>query len=274
MRTLKQRLDEYVLYHDLAAETVKWYRRITNVFCTWAGGDVPEDQFNGTAISRLLADKKAAGRSPYYVRSLRSGLVAVLHEIRGNAPVERIRGVRCPPLTPEAWTPEEVERLISEGCKGMPCEAQWRWQLCIALAYYTGLDRCDIERLERRHFKADGALLYRRRKTGGEPTGGIPAELLAYIDQNCPAKGPMLRMGASPEWFRRVFAQIVARAKLHGTFKRLRKSSGSLVERDQPGKGHKHLGNTRAIFEKHYEARAVTRGAATLPPTIRFPRAG
>lgn len=273
MATLKQRLDEYVLYHDLAAETVKWYRRIVNVFCSWAGGDVPADKFDGIAISRMLADKKALGRSPYYIRSLRNGLVAVLHEIRGNAPVERIRGVRCPPLQPEAWSPAEVELLINDGCKGMTFDSQWRWQLCIALAYYTGLDRCDIERLERRHFGDDGAVFYNRRKTGGEPTSGIPVELLRYMESRCPHKGPMLRMGISPEWFRKVFGGIVERAGLHGTFKKLRKSSGSLVERDNRGMGHKHLGNSRAIFEKHYEAKKVTRGEATMPPPIRFPAA-
>jgi integrase len=274
MSTLKQRLDEYVLYHDLAAETVKWYRRIVSVFCTWAGGDVPLDRFDGTAISRLLADKKALGRSPYYIRSLRNGLVAVLHDVRGNGPVERIRGVRCPPLQPEAWTPGEVEKLIADGCRGMPYDSLWRWQLCIALAYYTGLDRCDIEKLERRHFGPDGAVFYNRSKTGGEPTSGIPVELLAFIDSRCPGKGPILRMGIGPEWFRKIFAKIVERAGLHGTFKKLRKSSGSLVEKSQPGKGHKHLGNSRAIFEKHYEARRMTRGDATLPPTIRLPLTG
>lgn len=65
-----------------------------------------------------------------------------------------------------------------------------------------------------------------------------------------------------------MFGRIVARAGLFGTFKRLRKSSGSLVEAAAPGMGHKHLGNTRAIFEKHYEARRLTRPHPTLPPVL------
>lgn len=269
--TLRTAVENYVLYHDLKAETRDWYKRIASVFCNWAGGDPLLDQFNGEAISRCLADKQAAGRSPYYLRSLRNGLVAILHEIRGNQPVERIRGVRCPPLEPEAWTAAEVERLLSPGCDHMPEGSRWRWQLIIALAYYTGLDRCDLERIERRHFTAEGALIYRRQKTGGAVGGGVPGEVLAEIDRRCPAKGPILRMGISPEWFRRVFARVVARAGLHGTFKRLRKSSGSLVEREKPGAGHKHLGNTRGVFERHYEARAITRAEPTLPPAIRGP---
>ena len=271
VRTLKQELDQYVLYHDLAADTRAWYRRIVSVYCTWAKCDPPADQFNGESISRFLADKQAADLSPYYIKSLRNGLRAVLGAIRGNDPIERVRGVRCPPLEPDGWNAGEVERLLSPGCDGMPDASRFRWQLCIALAHYLGLDRCDIERLEQRHLTDNGALIYRRRKTGAAPSGGVPLELLAIIRQHCPRKGPICRMGITAEWFRVIFARIVARAGLFGTFKKLRKSSGSLVEAANPGTGHKHLGNTRAIFEKHYEVWKFTRGDPTMPPRIKLP---
>lgn len=271
-RTLKSALDQYVLYHDLAPETRAWYRRVVSVYCTWAGGDPLIQEFNGEQISRLLADKQSAGRSPHYVKSLRNGLVAVLRDVRGKEPVERVRGVRAPRLHPEAWTAAEVERLLSPGCDQMPEMSRWKWELCISLAHYTGLDRCDIERLEQSHFAENGGLVFSRRKTGGEPTGGIPPRLLAMIRERCPRKGPICRMGISKEWFRKVFAGIVQRAGLFGTFKKLRKSSGSLVEAAQPGKGHKHLGNTRAIFERHYESRRLTQPEPTMPTAIRLPR--
>lgn len=269
--TLRNALANYVLYHDIGADTRKWYGRIVSVYCGWAGGDVLLEQFTGEAISRCIADKQALGRSPYYLRSLRNGLVAILHEVRGNEPIERVRSVKCPPLDPDAWLPHEVERLIHVGCADMADASRWRWQLVIPCGYYLGLDRCDLERLQQANFRDDGALVnFRRSKTGGAPMGGIPPDLLESIRRRCPAKGPILRMGISPEWFRKVFAGIVQRAGLHGTFKKLRKSSGSLVENDEPGKGHKHLGNTRAIFEKHYEAKKITRGEPTLPPRIRL----
>ena len=266
--TLRGALENYLLYHDLAAGSVDWYKRIVSVFCGWAGGDVQLARFNGEEISRLIRDKQAAGRSPYYLRSLRNGLVAVMHDIRGDGPRERVRGVRCPPLDPDGWTAAEVELLLTVGCRDMPPASADKWRLCIALAYYTGLDRCDIERLEQRHFAADGGLLYRRSKTGSAPSGGVPLDLLAVIRAH--GKGPVCRMGVTPEWFRRVFARIVQRAGLFGTFKKLRKSSGSSVERLEPGRGHKHLGNTRAIFERHYEVRRLAQGNPTLPERIRL----
>lgn len=265
MRTLQVELERYVLLNDLAADTREWYRRVVSVYRGWAkSGEV----FDELSISRLLADKQARGRSPYYLKSLRNGLVALLRSIRGDAPIGRVRSVKCPPLSPESWSPAEVARLLSPGCDCMTEGSRFKWQLAILLAYYLSLDRCDVERVELSHFAGTGALVYCRRKTGVALGGGIPVDMLAVIRERCPHRGPICKMHVTPEWFRKVFAGIVGRAGLHGTFKKLRKSSGSLVERQQPGTGHKHCGNSRRIFERHYEDRRVTRAAPSMPPVI------
>lgn len=270
MRTLQTELERYVLFNDLTAETRAWYRRVASVFTRWSS-DAGSDTFDELAITQFLADKQASGVSPYYLKSLRNGLVALLRSIRGEAPVGRVRGVRCPPLQPEAWEPHEVARLLSPGCNPIPEPGQFKWQLAILLAYYLSLDRCDVERVEQTHFADSGALIYARQKTGVLLGGGIPLGMLAVIRERCPRRGPICRMHVTPEWFRRTFAAIVARAGLFGTFKKLRKSSGSLVEAAQPGMGHKHVGNSRRIFELHYEDRRLTRAVPTMPPEIRLP---
>lgn len=270
--TLSGALDNYLLYRDHKPESSAWYRRIISVFCRWAGGEVLVADFNGEQISRLLADKQRAGRKPSYVKSLRNGLMAVLRDIRGNAPVERVRTIRVPPLDPQAWTTAEVERLL-KACRRMPARSQVKWTLIVAAGYYTGLDRCDLERIERKDIGEDGSIFWRRSKTGKPVLVAIPLELVAMIDEHCPHKGRVFCMGITKEWFRRIFAGIVRRARMHGTFKKLRKSSGSAVEAATPGKGHKHLGNTRAIFERHYEARRLTQNEPTMPPVIRLPTA-
>jgi len=53
-----------------------------------------------------------------------------------------------------------------------------------------------------------------------------------------------------------------------GKRKRLRKTSGSLVEHERPGTGHRHLGHGRAIFERHYEVKRLTRCDPTVVPPI------
>lgn len=271
--TIKGALRHYTLYRTLSAGTIAWYARAVSVYCHWAGGDVPLAEFNGDSISRLLLDKEQAGRSPYYLKSLRGGLVAVLREIREGQPVERVRSVKTPPLDPHAIKPDEVERLI-DACHSLPPEQRWKYRLMIALGYYTGLDAADIWRIERRHIAADGSLFFRRGKTGTQIFVRIPPDVLAEIDRHCPRKGPMVRMGHSDEWFRRTISRLFEQAGLLGTFKTLRKSAGSLVEQEKPGTGHKHLGNTRAIFERHYESKRITASEPTMPPKIRLTKAG
>lgn len=269
--TLKGALTRYTLYRQLAPETVAWYSRAVSVFCGWAGGDVPLAEFNGQRISEMLLDKQRAGRSAYYVKSLRGGLVALLRDVRGDAPIERVRSVKPSPLDPHALTVVEVERLLL-AVESLPEGSRWRYRLMICLGYYTGLDAADIWRIERRHISDDGSLFFRRGKTGSPVFVQLPPDVVEEIDRYCLRKGAMIRMGVSKEWFRRVMATLYARARLTGTFKTLRKSSGSLVEQASPGTGHKHLGNTRAIFERHYESKRITRDKPTMPPRIRLPK--
>lgn len=267
--TLRGALAHYTLYRTLSAGTVNWYSRVISVYCHWAGGDVPLADFNGDSISRLLLDKEQAGRSPYYLKSLRGGLVAFLREIREGQPVERVRSVRTPPLEPHALSPAEVERLLA-AVDSLPPGSRPVYRLMIGLGYFTGLDAADILKLERRHIAADGSIFFRRGKTGSPIFVRIPPELVAMIDEHCPRKGQLIRLNVSREWFRRVMARLFERAGLQGSFKTLRKSAGSLVEQQSPGTGHRHLGNTRAIFERHYESKRITRGEPTMPPPIRL----
>jgi integrase len=267
--TLKGWLSRYTLYRTLAPETVAWYGRVVSVYCTWAGGDVLLQDFNGQRISELLRDKEQAGRSLHYVKSLRGGLVALQRDIRGDEPIERVRSVRTPQLDPNGLTPAEVERLLN-AVDELPPASRWRYRLMILLGYYTGLDACDIWRIERKHIDSKGGIYFRRRKTGSLVYVRIPPEVVSLIDKHCERNGPMIRMGVSKEWFRRVIGGLFLRAKLNGTFKTLRKSSGSLVERDSPGNGHKHLANSSAIFEKHYKVRRLMKMKPTMPPKIRW----
>lgn len=271
--TLRGALNHYTLYRQLAPETVAWYARAVSVFCSWAGGDIPIQEFNGERISQMLLHKQRAGCSAYYVKSLRGGLVALLREVRGDGPIERVRSVRTPPLDPAALTPREVERLL-KACYELPIECRWRYTLMILLGYYTGLDASDIWRIERKHIDSDGSIFFRRGKTGAPVFVRIPPDVVELVDRHCPSRGRIIVMGVSREWFRKTIRGIFDRAKLRGSFKTLRKSAGSLVEQASPGTGHKHLGNTRAIFEKHYESHRITRGIPTMPPLLSHPDAG
>ena len=247
--TLDALRESYVLAHDLMPASVDYYRRITSCFQKWYGGPVPMDAFDVELCNRFLLAKQQAGRASHYRKSLRNGLRALLNfaDVPG-----KLRSVKFERLRPAAWSKEEVQRLVDAA----PDEA---WRIRISLSYFTGLNQCDLERVEKRHF-VDGVLEWRRSKTGKLVKVRIPAALVARL----PDVGPVCPRVVSDEWIRRTFAKIVKAAGLVGTLKTLRKSSGTAVESQHPGCGHLHLGNTRAVFELHYMN--PERGLVALSP--------
>ena len=63
----------------------------------------------------------------------------------------------------------------------------------------------------------------------------------------------------SPETFRDQMTRLVAKAKIRpGTWKWIRRGSGSDVELQAPGLGHRHLGNTPAVFRASYDDQTIT----------------
>jgi len=264
--TLRAALDSYILYHQLAPETINWYCRAVKAFTGWAGGDVPLSEFNGEAISRMLLDKHREGLSAFYVRSLRSALVAILHDVRGGE-AERVRSVKTPTLDPHGLTPEEVGRLIAQ-CAALPLHLRYKCEALLELGYYSGLDPKDIWRMERADIWPGGEIFFRRGKTGAAVFVKIPPELLAMIDAHFPAEGPLLKGFIGRDYFRHIVRRLFCAAGLKGSFKTLRKSSGSLVEQECPGKGCRHLGNSATIFKRHYEVKRLIMSEPTMPPPI------
>lgn len=252
-RTVLDILEDYLLSHDLARGTPAYYRRVVSVLCTWHGKPVAEQDFCPRLVNKLLLAKQEAGLSSYYRRSLRSGLKALLRFRHGTC--ENLRPVRCEELLADTWTAEEVYRLAAAAGDN---------RLLVLVAYFTGLSECDLRRLRRTDIDAGGVIRFSRQKTGKRVLVAIPAELLAEL----PSEGLLFPLATTGEWFRRCFRKVVKKAGLCGTFKKLRRSSGTAVEIENPGRGHIHLGNTRAVFEAHYldKAREIK---PMMPPHFR-----
>lgn len=238
-------LDSYLLEHDIRATSAEYYRRIWSVFRNWLLNQPEMPPFCAVTISRFLMDKQAEGLSSYYRRSLRGGLVAILHHV---GDFNRVRSVKLEPLNPETWTTAQVIRLVGASRHYRNRRDADYWPSIIQAGYYSGLSQCDIERITRLDIGCDGTVIIRRSRTNKRAVAWLPPEVIAHR----PTTGPLWPRPFSLEMFRRHFAKIVDAAGLTGTFKRLRKSSGTVVEQRYPGRGHEHLANTRAVFEKHY----------------------
>lgn len=252
--TLLQSLESHLLKADLTGETENWYRTIVGVFIRWNGGDA---ELVAETVSRFLKAKQEAGRSSHYCRSLRNGLLAVLGE---SIDSRQVRSVKAVKLDPNSWSVGDVAKLVE--CSGVLAAYKRSYYRSIILAgYHTGLAQNDLARLTRGDFGQDGTLLFRRAKTGASVVAWMPPSLILEL----PAEGPIFPRRWSGEQFRKDFRRIVQAAGLKGTFKILRKTSGTQAEL-LTGRGHEHLANSRRVFEAHYlDRKIVHREPIRLP---------
>lgn len=262
-------LGRYLLEHELKRTSEAQMGTILRVFLNWLGvTDLPAEHFTAERISEFLLAKQREGRSSHYRRSLRNSLKA-LHRFAQTGETTPIRPVKLDELEPESWTPEEVEKLVG-ACDNLPYRERNWWRTFILVGYYSGLNACDIHRLEKKHIPANGCVAFVRAKTRKRVFFGLPQDLIAEVYAIAPEAGPIWALRVTQEAFRVRFNRLVKLSGIRvGTFKRLRKTSGTLVELAQPGAGHRHLGNEQQIFAKHYEDKRVTQTVPTMPVAIK-----
>lgn len=249
-------LEAYLLIHDLEPTTEAWYRRVFSVFHEWKAQHAPGDELTAELLSRFLRDMRE-GHSTHYCKSLRNGLLAVLGE---HVDRRRVRTVKLDKLRPASWTQADVDKLLRATIVLLPRKQSY-YRPLIAFAWHTGLSKNDLHLIERADFRADGTLVYERHKTGESVVVWVPLELF----EGLPAKGPLFPRLWSDEQFRKDFQRVVRAAGLAGTFKTLRKTSGTEAEL-LTGRGHEHLANSRRVFEIHYlDRQRVHREPVRLP---------
>jgi len=253
--TVEDLLQDYLAAHDVAKTTADYYRRMVKVLNRWACGPVPLDSFTVRLVNRMLQDFQIANKAAYYRKTVRSAMRSLLAHRNDGILTGKLRTVRVDPLEPEVWTAEEIQRLINT-CNYMRSDRKrlW-WQTLIAVGYFTGLSNGDLWRVRRADIDATGVVRLRRNKTRKPIAMRIPNEWLARLSKLARRDEPIWGRPMAEETFRETFARIVGKAKLTGSFKRLRKSCGTSVEMQHPGKGHIALGNSARVFEQHYFSR-------------------
>lgn len=268
MKTLSELVENYVLSHDLAAESELYYRRMAHVLVAWAGRAVTVESFTPRLVNEMLVAKQRAGLSSHYRRSLRNAMRSLLgHKYGGELP-EKLRPVKLHPLRPQSWSAEEVQRIIA-ACGYMRDERRrlW-WQTIIAVGYYTGLALKDLWGLTLADIDAAGIVRVERSKTGKPVVMRIPEPWLTHSRAVAEPDGRVFRPTCIYEVFRQTFKKIVGKAGLVGSFKQLRKSCGTSVETRFPGQGHIALANGRKVFETHYLNRAALERDPPSPDSL------
>lgn len=268
--TIDRALEDYLLMHDMRDTSQEYYNGVASVYKTWsARSPIERALFDARTVSMFIRDKQAAQLSTHYLKSLRDGLKTLLRSIGDTG---KVRSVKLKPLSIEIWNAVDVAALVAAVPRVIlayndSMRALYRrhfWCTIIPAAWYTGLSQGDLFRLDESHCAADGRIIIDRNRTGKRVVTWMPPELLERVSGG----GRFWQLQTSAEVFRNEFKKIVKHAGLKGSFKKLRKSSGSLADQLDPGRGHLHLGNTRKVFELHYLGNSVDQRQPLRLPSV------
>jgi hypothetical protein len=252
--TIGQWAAEYAVLRPIAPGTAEQLAITARVFERWAGGPVRLDELDERAVIQWLRDL-ATKRSPATVRSKRVGLLllwrAAADEGLCDPPLRRVRTGRVPLRPPEAWDAGEVERIMA-ACAALkrwhPCglrRSEW-WTLAISVAWDTALRWSDQMLLPVAAIREDRSAWVLQHKTQTpqlvrfrESTVELLRTSLEHASRSLVTPWP-----ASHQTFARQFASIVAAAGVRrGSWKWLRRSSGTDAERQERGAGARQLGH-------------------------------
>jgi integrase len=275
--TLSDFLDDYCLRRDIRAGTARQYRISVDLFDRWAGRHVRLDELDERLLSEWL-QAYSETVAPHTVRAKKSGILALWRAAADENLLEeprarRVRRVRLPERVVTAWTKDEVERLLV-AASWLPrwhrCglrRALW-WDLAIRVAWDSGLRWGDLVTLRVDAIGPDGACTMSQSKTGKVSAFRLSPgtlEALRVTLQACP-RTLVCPWSTSGETFRDQVDRLVAKAGIRpGTWKWIRRGSGTDVELQAPGLGHRHLGNTPAVFRASYEDRTITSSGVPSP---------
>jgi len=254
----------YSLVRDVKPSTLRQYVIVADLVERWAGRPVRLEELDEASVSEWLRDYSATV-APHTARGKKAMLLALWRAasddgLAAEPSARRLRRVRVPQLLPTAWTREEVEQLLAAAAR-LPrrhrcglSRAAW-WDLAIRVAWDSGLRWADLVALRVDGIQPDGTASICQAKTGKVATFQLSTTTLDALRATlaaCPRR-LVCPWPASGETFRTQVKRLVAKAGIRpGTWRWIRRGSGTDVEEQREGAGHRHLGNTRRVFDASY----------------------
>jgi integrase len=253
--TLGAYVDHYTLLRDVKSETIRQYRICATLFERWAGGPVRLDELEEQTVSAWLRDYAASGVEPHTVRSKKVGILclwrAAADEGLCEPPTRRVRAVRVPYKAVTAWDLSEVEQLLA-ACQGLK-----RWHSCglrrsawfdlaVRVAWDSGLRWGDLIHLPVSAIRPDGSAAWCQSKVRRPVVFRLaPSTRDALVESLVVAPRELVcPWPASQETFQDQVERLVSRAGIRrGTWKWIRRASGTDVECQQAGAATAHLGH-------------------------------
>lgn len=278
---LRDFVDAYDLQRGLTKEAARQYRYAAKSMDEWAGRAVAVSELSPDLFNRWLRDLQDEGRlSPATVACRRRHALALWRAAADDRLVEepprRLRPAKVPYTPPRAWTVDEVREILAT-CgklrrtrKGKMPRAEW-WSMAVRIAWDSGLRLSDLLRLKAIDIQPDGRAVVTQSKTSRPVFVTLSPATMEALKASMAAHPRKLicQWDSSRESFRKQFAVIVRRAGVRkGTWKWIRRSSATDVERSCPGAGAAHLGHAHGsdIAAKHYIDPYIV-GSSRVAPT-------
>lgn len=170
---------------------------------------------------------------------------------------ERIRKIPLRLASPEAWSEAELRTLLAyiDTLPGRLKRARLNraayWRAWVLVGFYTGLRLGDLLALEYRQIQPSGWLNLTMQKTGFPIRCFLPPDALQAIEAiRTDRKFVFACIGKT--CLQESFRNIIKRAGLVGSTKKLRKSAATAAERLRPGSGSWLLGHRDANIARRY----------------------
>lgn len=281
--TLSEYAQVYVRLMDGGDGYLNQCRWAISAFEKYAGRPILIHELNESLLNGYLASTRES-QSPQTRLSRRNILLRLWRhaatnpalQLRPQMPNRDLIGkVRRKSKPPEAWSKEEVDRLLAtaDRLRGLyhrrkppsyKISKRLYWRAYILTAWSTGLRRCDLVQLRVSDIPANGRLLIVQQKTGKHVFGQLSHTAMTAVNAlilNHAQDKVFPQWCRIPTW-RKIARRIVKRAGLRMSIGKIRASAGTNVENRYPGQGAHFLGNTESVFHKHYYDR---RQAANIP---------
>jgi integrase len=269
---LEDFLEQYLNARPVCEGYAKTLRKRTAKLQEFAGRTELVEVLNEATINSFLSQLN--GLSPFTKNKYRADFLAIWRAAADDDKVpyprsRRIRRERTVAQIIECYLEHEArsltvaaEHLVGAYPNGI-ARRQF-WPAAIRAGWDTGLRRGDLWRIDVKKIRKDRTMLIVQSKTGQQITVRFHPSTIKAIN----------RAGGTLEWvlcewcFGVHFQEVVALSGIsRGTFRWLRRGSGSRIDADNPGQGHKHLGNGRQVFERHYDAK-LGDGQRPMPPEL------
>lgn len=281
--TLRAYLESLLLERDVSKSHAESLRFRIDLYGQHLGRIATLDDLEPDSLNRWVVSLQETGRyRPRTVKHYRDAVLfvwrAAFDRADATTPPWRIRYVKVPHVPIRAWSLDEARLLVNSVgiLRGSVPDTSLRkrdWMRSyISVAYCTGLRRCDITNHARWCDLSGDILTVCQNKTGYVVSRRLSVQALSALgllwhespgDYLLPWPGDVRRFYES---FRRC---VIAAGIRPGTPKYLRRLSGSLVERDNPGMGGQFLGHRDpAVFDRSYHDRSISLSVPQGPPEL------